>query len=203
MTLQHMAEAETLSQVYSDRDFRAELLGLIPHLRAFSSHLCGWNLGEDMAQEALTKAWRARSSYRSESNMKAWLFRILKNEYISHHRRAWREVPWDQDVADKIATPPLQQQWTSELSDVRRAMLLLPAAQREALLLVATGDATYEQAAAIAAAAVGTMKSRVSRARASLVDLVGGIDAAPRRSASAGKGLVKQVMVTIPALSSN
>src|SRR5205814_7256752 len=83
--LQHMAEAETLSQVYSDRDFRAELLGLIPHLRAFSSHLCGWNLGEDMAQEALTKAWGARSSYRSESNMKAWLFRILKNEYISHH----------------------------------------------------------------------------------------------------------------------
>ena len=192
MTLQHiMAETETLSQVYSDRDFEAELLGLIPHLRAFSSHLCGWNLGEDMAQEALTKAWGARSSYRSESNMKAWLFMILRNEFISHHRRAWREVAWDQDLADKIATPPLQQHWMSELSDVRRALLLLPANQREALLLIASGDSTYEQAAAITATAVGTMKSRVSRARARLVDLVGGIDAAPRRSASAGRVLGK------------
>src|SRR5438270_8469944 len=136
VTLQHMAEAETLSQVYSDRDFRAELLGLIPHLRAYSSHLCGWNLGEDLAQETLIKAWRARSSYRSEANMKAWLFRILKNEYISHLRRGRWQAAWDQDAMEKIATPQLQQ-WVSELSDVQRAVLLLPANQREALLLVA------------------------------------------------------------------
>src|SRR5256714_7753247 len=178
VTLQHViAETETLPQACSERHFQAELLGLIPDLRAFSNHLCGWNLGEDLAQETLIKAWRARSTYRSEANMKAWLFRILKNEYISHRRRAWRQVVWDQDVADKIASPALQQQWTTELSDVRRALLLLPAKQREALLLITAGDATYEQAAGITAVAVGTMKSRVSRGRARLVELVGGIDA--------------------------
>ncbi len=170
------------SQVASDREFQAEMIGLMPYLRAFSIRLCGWNLGEDIAQQALAKAWRARRSYQSGTKMKAWLFTIARNEYYSHQRRSWRQVAWNQHAGESIAVPPLQQHWASELSDVRRAMLVLPARQREALLLVAVGALSYDKAAAIAAAPVGSMKSRVSRARARLVKMMNGTDSSAQRS---------------------
>src|SRR5579871_4840548 len=160
------------SQAESDRQFEAELLAAIPHVRAFCAHLCGRNLGEDMAQEVLTKAWKARSLYRSRNQMKAWLFAIVRNEYKSHQRRAWRQVTWDQNAAERIAAPPLQQQWASELADVRRALSSLPENQREALLLIGAADLSYEDAANVSAAAVGTMKSRVARARARLLKIL-------------------------------
>jgi RNA polymerase sigma-70 factor (ECF subfamily) len=125
-----------------------------------------------MAQETLTKAWKARRSYQAGTQMKAWLFTILRNEYRSHLRRSWRQVEWDEDAAENIATPPLQQYWQSELSDVRRALPCLPANQREALLLITVGALTYEQAAAVTSSPVGTVKSRVGRARAKLVKLL-------------------------------
>ncbi len=172
MSLSKSFVTPNLSQVASDQKFEAELLGLIPNLRAFSISLCGRHLGEDMAQEALTRAWKARGSFRSGTKMKAWLFTILRNEYTSERRRAWRQVAWDQDAAERIAAPALEE-WISELSDVRRAMLHLPAKQREALLLVTTGPLTYEVASRIAAAPIGTMKSRVTRGRARLLDILG------------------------------
>ncbi len=173
MNLPNAAVIARLSQVDSDRQFEAELLGAAPRLRAFSAHLCGRNLGEDMAQETLTRAWKARGSYRPGTQMKAWLFTILRNEYTSHQRRAWRQVEWDQDAAERIAAPPLGQ-WISELSDVQRALFRLPAKQREALLLVGAEACSYERAAKIAAAPIGTMKSRVTRARAKLMKILEG-----------------------------
>lgn len=170
------------SQVASDRQFQTEIIGLMPRLRAFSIRLCGWNLGEDIAQQALTKAWGARNSYQSGSNMKAWLFTIARNEYYSHQRRSWRQVVWNQDAGERIVVPPLQQHWASELSDVRRAMLVLPVREREAILLVTVGALSYEKAAAIAVAPVGSMKSRVSCARARLVKMMDGTDTAAQRS---------------------
>jgi RNA polymerase sigma-70 factor (ECF subfamily) len=137
-------------------------------------------LGEDIAQETLTKAWKARSSYQPGTKMKAWLFSILRNEYISYQRRAWRQVGWDQDAMEKIPAPLLQQKWESELFDVRRALLFLPANQREALLLITASGFSYEEAASITATPIGTLKSRVSRARAKLLSLLdGGDPAAP------------------------
>ena len=135
-----------------------------------------------MAQETLTKAWKARRSYQAGTQMKAWLFTILRNEYRSHLRRSWRQVEWDEDAAEKIATPPLQQHWQSELSDVRRALPCLSANQREALLLITVGALTYDQAAAVTSTPVGTVKSRVGRARAKLVKLLDG--EAPRKAPS-------------------
>jgi RNA polymerase sigma-70 factor (ECF subfamily) len=91
-------------------------------------------------------------------------------------------VAWDQDSAENIATPPLQQHWQSELSDVRRALPCLSAEQREALLLITVGALTYDQAAAVTSTPVGTVKSRVGRARAKLVKLLDG--EAPRKASS-------------------
>src|SRR5258705_13549406 len=78
-----------------DGDFRRDLLDLIPFLRAFSRSLCGdRELADDLAQEALAKAWQSRDTFRAGSNLKAWLFTILRNQFFSDHGRAWRQAPW-------------------------------------------------------------------------------------------------------------
>jgi len=96
--------------------FQRDLIALIPHLRAFSRMLCGKReIAEDMAQDALTKAWRAHHRFEAGTNLKAWLFTILRNEYYSYLRRAWREAHWDEVVCEAIAAPPREQEWAMEL----------------------------------------------------------------------------------------
>jgi RNA polymerase sigma-70 factor (ECF subfamily) len=120
--------------------FQRELVALIPHLRAFSRVLCGRRaIAEDLAQEALAKAWRARERFELGTNLKAWLFTILRNEFYSHARRAWRETHWDDDLGDNIPAPPREQEWAMELSDAARALNALPDCQREPLILVSAG----------------------------------------------------------------
>ena len=187
-TLPQTTATPRLSQPSVDQPFEVELVGLLPHVRAFSIQLCGRTLGEDIAQETLTKAWKARSSYQPGTKMKAWLFTILRNEYISYQRRAWRQVGWDQDAMEKIPAP-LQQKWESELFDVRRALLFLPADQREALLLITASGFSYEQAASITATPIGTLKSRVSRARAKLLNLLDGAKSDGARRRTSGRAV--------------
>jgi len=175
-----------LPQSTVDQPFEVELLGLLPHVRAFSIQLCGRNLGEDFAQETLTKAWKARSSYQPGTKMKAWLFAILRNEYISYQRRAWRQVGWDQETMEKIPGPPLQQKWDIELIDVRRALLFLPPDQREALLLITASGFSYQEAASITSTPIGTLKSRVSRGRAKLLNLLDGVDSIAQEAPTGG-----------------
>ena len=147
--------------------FETEFIALIPHLRAFSRMLCGQRgIADDMTQEALAKGWRARAGFEPGTNLKAWLFTILRNEFYSQIRRGWRETPWDAEKGDLIAVPANGQQWAAELSDTTRAMGALPHDQREALILVGAGGFTYEEAARICDTRPNTMKSRVSRARA-------------------------------------
>jgi RNA polymerase sigma-70 factor (ECF subfamily) len=87
----------------ADKDFRNGLIELLPFLRAFSRTLCGHReLADDLAQEALVKAWQARDSFRAGSNLKAWLFTILRNLYYSDRRRAWRQTPWDEASAARV-----------------------------------------------------------------------------------------------------
>jgi RNA polymerase sigma factor (sigma-70 family) len=86
----------------ADEKFRRGLLDLIPFLRAFSRSLCGdRELADDLAQEALTKAWQSRDTFRAGSNLKAWLFTILRNQFYSDRRRAWRQAPWDETAAER------------------------------------------------------------------------------------------------------
>ncbi len=90
----------------------------MPHLRAFARGLChNRELAEDLVQDTLIKAWAAQARFEPGTNMKAWLFTILRHELYSHGRRAWRQVHWDTDKGERIPAPGNQQLWAAELSD--------------------------------------------------------------------------------------
>src|SRR5690349_4665318 len=76
-------------------DFKTDLLNLVPFLRAFARSLSGHrDLADDLAQDTLVRAWQSRDSFVPGTNLKAWLFTILRNQYFSDRRRAWRQVAW-------------------------------------------------------------------------------------------------------------
>ena len=152
-----------------DEAFRAELVALIPHLRAFARTLCGDPTGaDDLAQDAMLKAWDARESFAMGTNMKAWTFMILRNQFYSEKRRSWRQSQLDQEAAERTLVAVDDPEAPVALDELRQGLAMLPAEQREALVLVGAGGFAYEEAAAICECAVGTVKSRVSRARRAL-----------------------------------
>jgi RNA polymerase sigma-70 factor (ECF subfamily) len=158
-----------------DRDeaFRKELVALIPHLRAFARTLCGDPTGaDDLAQDAMMKAWDARQSFEMGTNMKAWTFMILRNQFYSEKRRSWRQSQLDQDVAERTLVAVDDPEAPVALDELRQGLGMLPPEQREALILVGAGGFAYEEAAAICECAVGTVKSRVSRARRALQEIL-------------------------------
>lgn len=153
--------------------FKALLVEVIPSLRAFARGLCGRpDLADDLAQEALMKAWAARGSYAADTNFKAWIFTILRHHYFSLQRKQSRVAAWNPDAADRILVAPPDQPGNVELAELQRALQSLPLEQREALVLVGAGGFAYEEAAAISGCAVGTIKSRVARGRKALEALV-------------------------------
>ena len=160
--------------------FKRDLLELIPFLRAFARSLCGNpDMADDLAQEALVKAWQSRDSFEAGTNLKAWLFTILRNQFYSDRRRAWRQTAWDQDAAERIPASDGEQGWAVDLSDTTRALTSLTDEQREALILVGAGGFSYEDAALICDCAVGTVKSRVARARKTLLAILSGEEPLP------------------------
>jgi RNA polymerase sigma-70 factor (ECF subfamily) len=162
--------------------FERDLVALIPQLRAFARVLCRKRTtADDLVQDALAKAWRSRDCFEPGTNMKAWLFTILRNTFYSGTRRAWREIEWDAELGEQIAGPANAQEWSLGLSDVARALGNLPRNQREALILVGAGGFTYEAAGQICNAPSGTVKSRVARGRAALSGMVDGERQMPPR----------------------
>lgn len=152
-----------------DNAFKKELVELIPHIRAFARTLTGdATAADDLAQEALMKAWDARASYQMGTNMKAWTFMILRNQFYSEKRRSWRSTQLDQEAAERTLIAVDDPEAPVALDELRQALKTLPEEQREALILVGAGGFAYEEAAAICQCAVGTVKSRVSRARKAL-----------------------------------
>jgi RNA polymerase sigma-70 factor, ECF subfamily len=150
------------------------LLSMIPILRAFAFSLCGnHDRADDLVQETLLKAWSHVDSFQEGTNLRAWLFTILRNSYFSEMRKRRREVEdVDGKKAESLSIAPAQQGHL-DLQDVRKALDMMPPDQREALVLVGGAGMTYEEAAQIARCAVGTMKSRVNRSRAKLASLLG------------------------------
>ncbi len=149
--------------------FRRELVGLIPHLRAFARTLAGDPASaDDLAQDAMMKAWDARASFQMGTNMKAWTFMILRNQFYSEKRRAWRQTQLDQEAAERTLVAVDDPEAPVALDELRLSLAKLPSEQREALVLVGAGGFAYEEAAEICNCAVGTVKSRVSRARKAL-----------------------------------
>jgi len=152
-----------------DARFKGELVALIPHLRAFARTLAGEPAAaDDLAQDALVKAWDARASYQMGTNMKAWTFMILRNQFYSERRRSWRQTQLDQEAAERTLVAVDDPTSPLALDELRLGLGMLPAEQREALILVGAGGFAYEEAAEICGCAVGTVKSRVSRARRAL-----------------------------------
>jgi RNA polymerase sigma-70 factor (ECF subfamily) len=185
----------------ADKEFRDGLLALIPFLRAFSRSLCGdREAADDLAQEALAKAWQSRDTFRAGSNLKAWLFTILRNQFYSDRRRAWRQAPWDEGAAERVPAPKGEQMWAVQLSDTARALRQLPNEQREALILVGAGGFSYEDAAAICNCAIGTVKSRVARARKALVASLEGASPPPDEPRPAGKEAGDEIMAELDRL---
>ena len=153
--------------------FKRELVALIPHLRAFARTLTGDQASaDDLAQDALMKAWDARASYQMGTNMKAWTFMILRNQFYSEKRRSWRQTQLDQEAAERTLVAVDDPQSPVALDEMRLGLAMLPAEQREALILVGAGGFAYEEAAKICGCAVGTVKSRVSRARRALQSIL-------------------------------
>ncbi|MDP3659878.1 sigma-70 family RNA polymerase sigma factor [Phenylobacterium sp.] len=152
-----------------DEAFKRELVQLIPHLRAFARTLCGDPAAaDDLAQDAMMKAWDARASFQMGTNMKAWTFMILRNQFYSEKRRSWRQSQLDQEAAERTLVAVDDPEAPVALDELRLGLSMLPAEQREALILVGAGGFAYEEAAEICNCAVGTVKSRVSRARRAL-----------------------------------
>jgi RNA polymerase sigma-70 factor (ECF subfamily) len=153
-----------------DGAFKRELVTLIPHLRAFARTLTGDpTAADDLAQDAMMKAWDARASYQLGTNMKAWTFMILRNQFYSEKRRSWRQSQLDQEAAERTLVAVDDPESPLALDELRQALNTLPEEQREALILVGAGGFAYEEAAEICQCAVGTVKSRVSRARKALL----------------------------------
>jgi RNA polymerase sigma factor (sigma-70 family) len=153
--------------------FKRELTAVIPHLRAFARGLCGRpDLADDLVQETLLKAWAAQERFEPGTSMRAWTFVILRNAYLTDMRRNRFRADYDETVAERVLVAPAGQEGPLHLSDMHRALLTLPPERREALLLVGAGGFSYEEAAEICQCAVGTIKSRVGRARAALSSMI-------------------------------
>ena len=149
--------------------FREQLVSVIPHLRAFARSLCrDPTQADDLAQEALAKAWKARASFEPGTSLKAWTFMILRNQFYSEKRRSWRTTSLDAEVAENTLVASDNPSAPMELLELRAALNKLPDDQKEALILVGAGGMAYEEAAQVCQCAVGTIKSRVSRARRAL-----------------------------------
>ncbi len=168
--------------------FKREMLAALPNLRAFAVSLSGQHdKADDLVQDTIMKAWAKQESFEPGTNMKAWLFTILRNEFYSQMRKRGREVQDSEGVfTERMAVHP-SQFGSLDLKDFQSALARLPDDQREAIILVGASGFSYEEAAEVCGCAVGTIKSRLSRARTHLqtdLDIGGEADYGPDQTSS-------------------
>ncbi|MEL6516683.1 MAG: RNA polymerase sigma factor [Pseudomonadota bacterium] len=155
------------------RDPRDELVDHLPALRAFAMSLCRNSAtADDMVQDAIEKAWVNFDKFKEGTNMRAWLFTILRNTYYSSRRKMKREVADPEGVFVGQMSEKPAHDGHLQLEEFRRAFITLSDEQREALTLVGAGGFSYEEAAEMCGCAVGTIKSRANRARKRLAELL-------------------------------
>jgi RNA polymerase sigma-70 factor (ECF subfamily) len=156
-----------------DPTLRDTMLAAVPSLRAFAISLSGnVDRADDLVQETLLRALANINSFEPGTNMSAWLFTILRNLFRSEYRKRRREVEdADGSYAETLKSQP-EQTGHVEFQEFRVALAKLPDDQREALILVGASGFSYEEAAEICGCAVGTIKSRVNRARTRLANLL-------------------------------
>ncbi len=150
------------------QDERDRLIACIPRLRRYARALVGDRTGaDDLVQDTMERGWKKLSSWQRGSDMRAWLFGIMHNLHVDQVRRP--SVPTDV-LDDDTPLPPVRESQTDnlEMRDLQSALNTLPAEQREILLLVALEEMSYDEVAATLDLPIGTVMSRLSRARQKL-----------------------------------
>ncbi|MHC2104313.1 sigma-70 family RNA polymerase sigma factor [Methylobacterium sp. CM6246] len=167
-----LLDAEAERQV--TKSFGDELIALVPRLRRFALvRTAAAAQADDLVQATLLKAWEHRFRFEDGTNLIAWLFTILRNTHLNQSQRMRREIEdVDGAIAGTLSSAP-DQEHRIALSELQGALETLPEDQRETLLLVTVDGLRHEEAAAILGCQVGTVKSRVSRARERLATALG------------------------------
>jgi RNA polymerase sigma-70 factor (ECF subfamily) len=170
--------------------FEDQVVALIPRMRAYAMSLTGSSVeADDVVQDALMRALRFREGFEMGTNLRAWLYRIVRNTFYSAAAKR-RDTVEDVDGywAGRLTASP-DQEWRVQYGEIMDAMGELTPDSRDALLLVVASGLSYQEAAEVCGCAIGTMKSRVNRARERLAQLVDfAPEHAPRRSGTAGRG---------------
>jgi RNA polymerase sigma-70 factor (ECF subfamily) len=174
-TLERVSTVQTLRPAPATEEFRTEMLKVMPRLLAFARVLTrNREAAEDLVQDTVVRALRAQQSFEPGSNMLAWLCTILRNQHISGLRRKRHDAMPVDDLPDSAASIGANQDDVVEMSEIRRALLKLSPEHREVLVMVAAAGLSYAEAAEICGCAVGTVKSRVNRARNELRRILAG-----------------------------
>lgn len=150
-------------------DFERGLLDNLPALRAYARSLAHDPvLADDLVQETMVRAWEKQYQFEAGTNLKAWLFTIQRNSFYTKLRRGKREVEDPDGAFEMSLTAPPAQLSNLEFQDFLKAFETLSPEHREALVLVGASGFSYQEAAEVCGVAVGTIKSRVNRARETL-----------------------------------
>jgi RNA polymerase sigma-70 factor, ECF subfamily len=177
--------------------FKHDLVAEIPNLRAFAASLCGSvTLADDLVQDTLLRAWSNSDKFQAGTSLRAWLFTILRNTYYSHYRKRSREVLDPDGVYSEKLITIGDQESHLDLADFRKALAKLPPEQREVLTMIGATGLSYEEAAEICGVAIGTIKSRLNRARSKLGELLAvDVDAIHRTGKTAAEERPRQKAV--------
>ena len=153
---------------------RAEIVALIPALRAFArTFYRETSEADDLVQETLMRALSSLHQFRPGTSMKSWLFTIMRNAFYTKVRVESREAPGAAECVSQRPATDATQEWSARGREMERAIQRLPEQQREVLMLIGVLGVSYDEAAAICGCAMGTVKSRLNRARLRLLEELG------------------------------
>jgi len=153
----------------AESGLRSQITALLPDVRGFARFLVrDRTAADDLVQDALVRALGALDQFQPDTNLKAWLFTIVRNAFYEGARRRKREARAleGHSLLEEAADPA--QDARAAVRDLQVLIWSLPPLLREALILVGAQEMTYEEAAFVCAVPVGTVKARVSRGRAAL-----------------------------------
>jgi len=155
------------------RDFKRGLVEMLPHLRNFARSLTrNPAQADDLVQDTMVKALANVDRFDPDTNLRPWLFTILRNTFYSNLRRRWREVEDGEGHYAARLNEPAHQDGKLDFDDFRKAFSQLQDEHREVLTLIGASGCSYDEAAEICGCAVGTIKSRVNRGRRRLEELM-------------------------------
>ena len=161
-------------------DPREKIVGHLPAMRAFALSLTqNAALADDVVQDTVIKAWTNFAKFEDGTNLRAWLFTILRNTFYSHRRKLKHEIEdIDGALAGTLATKPAHD-GRLQFNDLMKAFRTISLEQREAIVLVGALGFSYEEAAQMCGVPLGTIKSRANRARQQLAEVLGETEGDP------------------------